>query len=161
MGSWGSGESGPMAPPGPPSIAHATPLPPNHGAPGTLTDVGGPFSHHVLVMVDAGIRDSGLGIVRRDHKEFLRRVGRCRVRTEKPLGWGWGVEPGLRDWGLSCFPSGPGDQNRAQRSACMRAKSLQSCPTLCNPMDGSPPGSSVHGILQARILEWVAKKAEQ
>ena len=39
---------------------------------------------------------------------------------------------------------------------CMRAKSLQSCPTLCNPMDYSPPGSSVHGIFQARILEWVA-----
>ena len=32
----------------------------------------------------------------------------------------------------------------------------QSCPTLCNPMDCGPPGSSVHGILQARILEWVA-----
>ena len=36
------------------------------------------------------------------------------------------------------------------------AKSLQSCPTLCNPMDGSPPGSAVPGILQARTLEWVA-----
>ena len=36
------------------------------------------------------------------------------------------------------------------------AKSLQSCPTLCDPMDGSPPDSSVPGILQARILEWVA-----
>ena len=35
------------------------------------------------------------------------------------------------------------------------AKSLQSCPTLCNPIGGSPPGSSVPGILQARILEWV------
>ena len=32
----------------------------------------------------------------------------------------------------------------------------KSCPTLCDPMDGSPPGSSVHGILQARMLEWVA-----
>ena len=40
--------------------------------------------------------------------------------------------------------------------ACLRAKSLQLCPTLCNPMDCSPPGSSVHGILQARIQEWVA-----
>ena len=40
--------------------------------------------------------------------------------------------------------------------ACVRAKSLQSCPTLCDPMDCSPPGFSVHGILQARILEWVA-----
>ena len=36
------------------------------------------------------------------------------------------------------------------------AKSLQSCPTLCDPMDCSLPGSPVHGILQARILEWVA-----
>ena len=36
------------------------------------------------------------------------------------------------------------------------AKSLQSCPTLCGPIEGSPPGSSIHGILQARILEWVA-----
>ena len=35
-------------------------------------------------------------------------------------------------------------------------KSLQSCPTLCDPMNCSPPGSFVHGILQARILEWVA-----
>ena len=36
------------------------------------------------------------------------------------------------------------------------AKSLQSCPTLCDPRDGSPPGSPVPGILQARTLEWVA-----
>ena len=39
---------------------------------------------------------------------------------------------------------------------CLHAKLLQSCPTLCNPMDCSLPGSSVHGILQARKLEWVA-----
>ena len=40
----------------------------------------------------------------------------------------------------------------------MKVKVLvaQVCPTLCNPMHGSPPGSSVHGILQARILEWIA-----
>ena len=36
------------------------------------------------------------------------------------------------------------------------AESLQSCPTLCDPIDGSPPGSPVPGILQARTLEWVA-----
>ena len=41
-------------------------------------------------------------------------------------------------------------------AAAAAAKSLQSCPTLCDPKDGSPPGSSVPGILQARILEWVA-----
>ena len=42
------------------------------------------------------------------------------------------------------------------RYAVAAAKSLQSCPTLCNPMDCSLPGFSVHGILQARTLEWVA-----
>ena len=41
-------------------------------------------------------------------------------------------------------------------TAAAAAKSLQSCPTLCNPIDGSPPGSPVPGILQARTLEWVA-----
>ena len=41
-------------------------------------------------------------------------------------------------------------------AAAAAAKSLQSCPTLCDPMDSSPPGSSVPGILQARTLEWVA-----
>ena len=41
-------------------------------------------------------------------------------------------------------------------SAAAAAKSLQSCPTLCDPIDGSPPGSPVPGILQARALEWVA-----
>ena len=41
-------------------------------------------------------------------------------------------------------------------AAAAAAKSLQLCPTLCDPIDGSPPGSSVPGILQARILEWVA-----
>ena len=40
--------------------------------------------------------------------------------------------------------------------ACLSDESLQLCPTLCDPMDRSPLGSSVHGILQARILEWVA-----
>ena len=41
-------------------------------------------------------------------------------------------------------------------AAVAAAKSLQSCPTLCDPIDGSPPGSPVPGILQARTLEWVA-----
>ena len=46
-----------------------------------------------------------------------------------------------------CFPNWP---------LCAVAKALQSCPTLCNPLDVSPPGSPVPGILQARTLEWVA-----
>ena len=54
--------------------------------------------------------------------------------------------------------SGPqaSDKNKALDLPGGTAKSLQSCPTLCDPTDGSPPGSPVPGILQARTLEWVA-----
>ena len=45
---------------------------------------------------------------------------------------------------------------RTGAAAAAAAKLLQSCPTLCDPIDGSPLGSSVTGILQERILEWVA-----
>ena len=41
-------------------------------------------------------------------------------------------------------------------TAAAAAKSLQPCPTLCDPTDGSPPGSAIPGILQARTLAWVA-----
>ena len=51
----------------------------------------------------------------------------------------------LRVWGMGMGAA-----------AAAAAKSLQSCPTLCNPTDGSPPGSPIPGILQARTLEWVA-----
>ena len=43
----------------------------------------------------------------------------------------------------------------SEEGVCMCAKLLQLCLTLCDSMDGSPPGSSVPGVLQARILEWV------
>ena len=46
--------------------------------------------------------------------------------------------------------------NQSNESSAAAAKSIQSCPTLCDPIDGSPPGSAVPGILQARTLEWVA-----
>ena len=46
--------------------------------------------------------------------------------------------------------------NTTAAAAAAAAKSLQSCPTLYDPIDGSPPGSPVPGILQARTLEWVA-----
>ena len=45
---------------------------------------------------------------------------------------------------------------KIHNAAAAASKSLQSCPTLCDPMDGSPPGSPVPGILQARTLKWVA-----
>ena len=53
------------------------------------------------------------------------------------------LETQIPIWNLSLF-------------AAAAAKSLQSCPTLCNPRDGSPPGSPIPGILQTRTLEWVA-----
>ena len=49
-----------------------------------------------------------------------------------------------------------GREWKQQIQAFAAAKSLQSCSALCNPIDGSPPGSPVPGILQARTLEWVA-----
>ena len=52
----------------------------------------------------------------------------------------------------SCTPN----VNISYLSAAAAAKSLQSCLTLCDPIDGSPPGYPVPGILQARTLEWVA-----
>ena len=56
---------------------------------------------------------------------------------------------------LSCFFNDPTDVGDLI-SGSFAAKLLQSCPTLCDPIDGSPSGSSVPGILQARTLEWVA-----
>ena len=47
-------------------------------------------------------------------------------------------------------------RNQFPAAAATAAKPLQSCPTLCDPRDGSPPGSAAPGILQARTLEWVA-----
>ena len=47
-------------------------------------------------------------------------------------------------------------KENGEDAAAAATKLLQSCPTLCDPIDGSPPGSPVPGILQARTLEWVA-----
>ena len=60
-------------------------------------------------------------------------------------------------WNLQrAFCEGPSHVTLYLEPAAAAAKSLQSCPTLRDPIDGSPPGSSDSGILQARILEWVA-----
>ena len=50
----------------------------------------------------------------------------------------------------------PAESGALAASAAVAAKSSQSCPTLCDPIDGSPPSSPVPPILQARTLEWVA-----
>jgi len=64
--------------------------------------------------------------------------------------------------GIKAIPTTTGltfqmlEMTSLKESSAAAAKSLQSCPTLCDPIDGSPPGSPVPGILQARTLEWVA-----
>ena len=78
------------------------------------------------------------------------------VHWDDPEGWnGEGGGRGFR-MGNTCTPMMDSCQCMAKTTAAAAAKSLQSCPTLCDPTDGSPPGSPVPGILQARILEWVA-----
>ena len=80
------------------------------------------------------------------------------VARQTPLSMGF---PRQEFWSEQPFPS-PGDLPDPQikpslpAAAAAAAKALQSCPTLCDPRDGSPPGSPVPGILQARTLEWVA-----
>ena len=69
----------------------------------------------------------------------------------------WKTQQWPQDWKRSVFIPIPKKGNAKECStAATAAKSLQLCPTLCNPIDGSPPGSSVHGICQARVLDWGA-----
>ena len=87
----------------------------------------------------------------RDLGGVRERTGRNLERTGRSQGEVW-EESG------SCME---GVRERTERrglgeGAAAAAKSLQSCPTLCDPTDSSPPGSPVPGILQARTLEWVA-----
>ena len=63
-----------------------------------------------------------------------------------------GIEPGSPALQADALPSEPPGKS----AAAAAAKLLQSCPILCDSIDGSPPGSPVPGILQARTLEWVA-----
>ena len=58
--------------------------------------------------------------------------------------------------GVSWLPTFAFQSPIMKRTSFLGVKSFQSCPTLCDPIDGSPPGSPVPGILQARTLEWVA-----
>ena len=64
----------------------------------------------------------------------------------------FGLSPGRRG-NILCLLSWSSNKQVLRLAWCVHA---QSCPAVCNPTDGSPPGSSVHGIFQARILDWVA-----
>ena len=67
-----------------------------------------------------------------------------------------GIEPRFPALQADSFPTEQRGKLNTYSAAAAAAKSLQSCLTLCDPIDGSPPGSPVPGILQARTLEWVA-----
>ena len=72
-----------------------------------------------------------------------------------------GLDPWLGNQGSACYEAQPERKKERKMSILLSSKAVlclvaQSCLTLCIPLDCSPPGSSVHGILQARILEWVA-----
>ena len=88
----------------------------------------------------------------------------CAQGTARPNKYKYGK---VRVWSTQRFIAQGSKENQGegfmppktlnfQRILCMPAKSLQSCLTLCDLMDSSPPGSSVHGISQARTLEWIA-----
>ena len=67
-----------------------------------------------------------------------------------------GAVSNSRFWSVYGFSMPLGSRSSFQGVAAAAAKSLQSCPTLCDPIDGSPTGSPVPGILQSRTLEWIA-----
>jgi len=77
----------------------------------------------------------------------------ARVKSLIPFCWSWSKLPGTGRLGTPGLYSVELEQwFESERESAV----AQLCPTLCDPMDCSPPGSSVHGILQARIVEWVA-----
>ena len=84
---------------------------------------------------------------------------RGNVKTSSPVAQRWRVcLPMQETWAQSLVPEGPGRSRKVPQATEQLTPHVraQFCPILCDPVDGSPPGSSVHGILQARILEWVA-----
>ena len=83
---------------------------------------------------------------------FIRRSD-AKAEAEAPIFW----PPDVKNWLIEKDPDAGKDwKQEEQGDAAAAAKSLQLCPTLCDPRDGSPPGSPIPGILQARTLEWVA-----
>ena len=86
-------------------------------------------------------------------------VGCCAFLQGLFLTQGWNLSLlYLQHWQAGSLPLAPPGKppNHKLWQSIILCAQLLLCPTLCNPMDCSPPGSSIHGILQARILEWVA-----
>ena len=81
---------------------------------------------------------------------------RWKVACLQTLYWHSGILTAFSFLNINLHTDVQQESKAAAAAAAAAAKSLQSCPTLCNPIDGSPPGSPVPGILQARTLEWAA-----
>ena len=85
--------------------------------------------------------------------QTVKHLSTMRETWVQPLGWedplemGKATHSGILAWGIPWTPV---------CSSMQMCSVFQSCLTLCDPVDCSPPGSSIHGILQARILEWIA-----
>ena len=83
----------------------------------------------------------------------------CFILYSKAKIWPWKFWPWNTEWRGRTVR---GSKRENISASGERISSVaQSCPTLCDPMDCSPPGSSLHGILQARILEWVAMRTSR
>ena len=78
------------------------------------------------------------------------------IAQQAPLSTGFPTGVGGRSLLQGLVTTQGSNQSVNYKAGCVCAGSLQSCLTLCSPMDSSPPGSSVHGISQARTLEWAA-----
>ena len=95
--------------------------------------------------------------------KHMKRCSNCSLLYKFKSKLQWGITSHGSEWPsskrLQVINAGEGVEKSEPTctvAAAAAAKSLQSCPTLCDPMDCSLPGSRVHGILQARVLEWVA-----
>ena len=82
---------------------------------------------------------------------WTQKPGRLQSMRLQIVGHNWATNTHTHTDTINCW-----NARVSHYSTAFAAKSLQSCPTLCDPIDGSPSGSTVPGILQARTLEWVA-----
>ena len=120
---------------------------------------------HLMQRTDSLEKTLMLGMIegrRRRGRQRMRWLGVITDSMDMSLSKFW--ESVMEQWGLACCsPWGHKELDTTEWlnwteliNLVAAAKSLQSCPTLCDPIDGSPPGSPVPGILQAKTLEWVA-----
>ena len=110
------------------------------------------YTHSIVVLVT--VSDSCNTTDCNPSGSSVQGISQARVLEWVAISCSRGSSPPSDETRVSCLAGGFFTTEPPGKHAA--AKSLQSCPTLCDPIDSSPPGSPVPGILQARILEWVA-----